>query len=119
MRAVVKGRGGNPARAVRWYFPAVEEYGTLLSGHGFAVHEIILVPRLTPLKVDMQGWLRTFCRFFSTNSRSPGEARILAEMVDLLKPSLCDSQGRWTIELVRLRFTVPNAARVNKHLGKR
>lgn len=105
MRAVVKGRGGNPARAVRWYFPTVEEYGTLLSGHGFAVHEIVLVPRLTPLKVDMQGWLRTFCRFFFDQFEEPERSEVLAEMVDLLKPSLCDSQGRWTIELVRLRFS--------------
>lgn len=105
IRAVVKARGGDPEHAVRWYFPTMEEYGALLSEHGFAVREMALVPRSTPLKADMQGWLGTFCRFFFDQFEEPDRSAVLAEVLELLKPSLCDTEGRWTVNHIRLRFS--------------
>jgi hypothetical protein len=29
---------------------------------------------------------------------------VKGEVADLLRPSLCDEQGRWTVDYVRLRF---------------
>ncbi|WP_244462591.1 class I SAM-dependent methyltransferase [Methyloceanibacter caenitepidi] len=105
LRAVVKARGGDPAQAVPWYFPTMEEFGALLSGHGFVVREMALVPRSTPLKGDMHGWLGTFCRFFFDRFEEPERSHVLEEALDLLRPSLCDTQGRWTVNHIRLRFS--------------
>ena len=105
LRAVLKARGGDPEQAVRWYFPTVEEYGALLSDHGFAVREMAVVPRSTPLKAEMKGWLRTFCRFFFDRFDEPERSDVLADVLELLKPSLCDTEGRWTVNHIRLRFS--------------
>jgi trans-aconitate methyltransferase len=105
LRAVVKVHGGDPAQAVRWYFPTMEEYGALLSSHGFSVREMALVPRSTPLKGDMQGWLGTFCRFFFDRFEEPERSNVMEEVLELLKPALCDTQGRWTVNHIRLRFS--------------
>jgi len=57
MRAVGALRNGNPEVVTPWFFPTVEEYGALLTEGGFTVKEIALVPRLTPLKAGIEGWL--------------------------------------------------------------
>ncbi len=105
LRAVEKARGGEPERAVSWYFPTTEEFETLLSEFGFAVHELAVVPRSTPIKADMEGWLRTFCRFFFVRFEEPERSDVLKEVVALLKPSLCDTQGLWAVNHIRLRFS--------------
>lgn len=105
LRAVTKARGGDPVEAVRWYFPTMEEFGALLSRHGFEVRELALVPRSTPLKADMEGWLRTFCRFFFDRFEEPERSDVVADVLELLRPSLCDCEGRWTVNHIRLRFS--------------
>ena len=110
MRALVKARGGDPARIAHWYFPTVEEYGDLLASGGFKVQEMTLVPRPTPLKAGMEGWLRTFCRFFFDQFEEPERTEALNEALALLGPSLCDTQGHWTVDHVRLRFSAERNA---------
>src|SRR5262249_11258481 len=39
-----------------WYYPTPNEYGSRLQKHGFAVDDIALVPRPTPLPTGMAGW---------------------------------------------------------------
>ena len=104
MRAVVKDRGGDCVRVSHWFFPTVEEYGALLAKHGFEVCEIALVPRPTTLKTGMEGWLATFGRFFFDQFDEPARAEAMNQTIELLRPSLCDAQGRWTADHVRLRF---------------
>ena len=85
------------------YYPTVDEYRGRLSSHGFVVGTIALIPRPTPLPTGMRGWLNTFER--STLDRLGAESEpVLAEIEELLRPSLCDSLGRWTADYVRLRF---------------
>jgi hypothetical protein len=110
MRAVGRARGGDPALVAPWFFPTVEEYSGLLGKNGFAVREIALVPRPTPLKTGMEGWLRTFGRSFFDQFPEPDRSAALTEAVELLRPSLCDSQGRWTADHVRLRFSAERQA---------
>ena len=110
MRAVGAKRGGDPAKVAPWFFPTVEEYGGLLEAHGFTVREIALVPRPTPLKTGMDGWLRTFGQSFFDQFPEPDRTAALNEALDLLRPSLCDSQGRWTADHVRLRFSAERKA---------
>jgi trans-aconitate methyltransferase len=85
------------------YYPTDDEYRARLSAHGFEVRAINLIPRPTPLPTGMRGWLGTFER--STLDRLGAESEAaLSEIEELLRPSLCDSQGRWTADYVRLRF---------------
>jgi SAM-dependent methyltransferase len=104
MRAVGARRNGNQEVVAPWFFPTVEEYGRLLTQGGFMVREIALVPRPTPLKTGMEGWLRTFGRSFFEQFPEPLRTEVLGEVIELLRPSLCDSKGVWTADHIRLRF---------------
>ena len=110
MRAVGKVRGGDPARVAPWYFPTVEDYTSLLAKNGFTVQDIALVPRPTPLKTGLEGWLRTFGRSFFDQFPEPDRTAALNEALELLRPSLCDSQDKWTADHVRLRFSAERHA---------
>jgi SAM-dependent methyltransferase len=110
MRAIGKARGGDAALVAPWFFPTAEEYGALLTAGGFSVKEIELVPRPTPLKTGIKGWLRTFGRSFFDQFLEPKRTKVLGEVVELLRPSLCDSRGAWTADHIRLRFIAERRA---------
>jgi len=93
-----------PASFIPWYFPTVEDYRVRLERAGFRAEYIALIPRPTPLPTGMRGWLETFAIPF-TNLLPEGEhAGFLDEVTERLRPALCDEQGRWTADYVRLRF---------------
>lgn len=110
MRCVGAARGGDPARVAPWFFPTVEEYGALLAKHGFTVREIALEPRPTPLKTGMEGWLRTFGRSFFDQFEEADRTAAVNEALALLRPSLCDGEGHWTADHIRLRFAAERNA---------
>jgi SAM-dependent methyltransferase len=110
MRAVGAARNGNPELVAPWFFPTAEEYGRLLTKGGFMVREIALVPRPTLLKTGMEGWLRTFGRSFFEQFEEPVRTEVLTEVIELLRPSLCDSKGVWTADHIRLRFFAERSA---------
>jgi len=62
------------------------------------------VPRPTPLATGMSGWLETFRG--TILDAVPRDRRQAAkdEVIELLRPSLCDERGQWTADYVRLRF---------------
>jgi trans-aconitate methyltransferase len=90
--------------AGRRYYATDTEYAERLAIHGFAVQQIGLFPRPTPLPHGIRGWLETFERH--TLARLPEELRepFKQEVEDLLKAELCDRKGQWTADYVRLRF---------------
>jgi len=94
-----------------WYYPTEDEYRARLEAHGFHVREIRLVPRPTPLPTGMLGWLRTFrvSQFAEMPSGLAGQ--IEHEIVELLRPSLCDTTGRWTADYVRLQVVADRGRR--------
>lgn len=104
MRAVGKTRGGDPARVAPWFFPSIDQYRRLLEAAGFRAISIVLVSRPTPLDIGMDGWLNTFGRSFFEHFAEPDRTEVLTEVMELLRPSLCDSDGRWTADHIRLRF---------------
>src|SRR5215469_15085051 len=87
-----------------WYFPTVDDYRPRLERKGFSVNYIELIPRPTPLPTNMAGWLDVFAASFF--ARLPIEQRVAArdEVIELLRLVLCDEQGRWTGDYIRLRF---------------
>jgi SAM-dependent methyltransferase len=110
MRAVSTRRNGDPSLLTPWFFPTAEEYRELLTKAGFTVREIALVPRPTPLKHGIEGWLRTFGRSFFDQFPEPERSEAVAETAELLRPSLCDSRGVWTADHVRLRVHAERGA---------
>lgn len=89
---------------IPWYFPTVDDYRSRLERHGFTVDYIELIPRPTPLPTNMAGWLEVFAA--SLFARLQQEQRTAArdEVIELLRLVLCDEQGRWTADYIRLRF---------------
>ena len=74
--------------------PSLASAGQALSGDG----------------TGMAGWLQTFG--VSALSVVPPEQRaeVTAEIIELLKPSLCDEYGNWTADYVRLQVVARTRA---------
>ncbi len=105
LRAVLKSRGIEDLEAINpWYFPAPAEYQAKLESAGFRLESIELFPRPTLIPTDMRGWLGTFAIPFFQALPQAERASALDEVLALLHPALCDAEGRWTIDFVRLRF---------------
>jgi len=98
-------RGIDGLAALPWYYPSPAEYRERLECGGFAVDYIELIPRPTPLPTGMAAWLETFGE--TLLRLVPADDRIAArdEVVETLRPFLCDTAGQWTADYVRLRFT--------------
>lgn len=108
--AVLGQRGIDGAARSPWYFPTPGEYSALLRVGGFTVHSAELIPRPTPLPTDVGGWLDTFADHFFAAIPQADRAGVKEEVIDLLRPVLCDSEGRWTADYVRLRFSASRSA---------
>jgi SAM-dependent methyltransferase len=104
IRAVNALRGGDPDKVAPWFFPSVAEYRRLLEQGGFAVKAIMLVPRPTPLEIGIRGWLETFGHSFFEQFEESERGEVFSEVIELLRPPLCDAEGVWTADHIRPRF---------------
>ncbi len=98
-RRGIDGEALNP-----WYFPTVEDYSARLARRGFAVRYIALIPRPTPLPTEINGWLETFAQSFMAPLADNDRAGFIDEVCETLRPDLCDSDGKWSADYVRIRF---------------
>jgi trans-aconitate methyltransferase len=94
----------NAAAVTPWYFPTVDDYTARLERAGFKAESVQLIPRPTPLPTGMRGWLETFANPFCAVLSSEERSGYLEEATNMLRPVLCDEQGRWTADYMRLRF---------------
>ena len=101
LRAVL-GRHGIPYNR-HWYYPTPAAYSARLEAHGFSVEFATLFPRPTPLPTGMTGWLHTFANAALAEVPHDQRAAVEDEIVELLRPSLCDEAGNWTADYVRLQ----------------
>jgi trans-aconitate methyltransferase len=92
------------AATIPWYFPTVYDYRARLERAGFKVEYIELIPRPTPLPTNMAGWIELFLQPFLNRLPADQRPRAVDEVVEMLRPVLCDEQGRWTGDYIRLRF---------------
>lgn len=92
------------ARLIPWYFPTPDEYRGRLEGAGFRVQSLALIPRPTPLPTGIDGWLATFAIPFTKSLPLEKRSAYLDEVRERLRPVLCDAQGNWTADYMRLRF---------------
>lgn len=88
-----------------WYFPSVKEYRGKLEAQGFVVNSIALIPRPTPLPGSLVAWLETFAQSFVAPLPSAERSIFLAEVEDQCRSTLCDAEGKWSVDYVRLRFS--------------
>jgi hypothetical protein len=95
----IDGKGLNP-----WYFPTVEDYSARLVRGGFAIRYIALIPRPTPLPTEINGWLETFAQSFMAPLDTRHRSAFIDEVRESLRPDLCDANGNWFADYVRLRF---------------
>ncbi|HVC46656.1 MAG TPA: methyltransferase domain-containing protein [Terracidiphilus sp.] len=105
LTAVLERHGaGNLEEGVNCY-PTPSGYTRRLAGHGLRVDRMVLIPRPTPLgEGGMDAWLRTFRRGVLEAAPAAQREAIVRETVELLKPALCDEEGNWVADYVRLRF---------------
>ena len=92
------------AATIPWYFPTVDDYRARLARAGFEVDYIELIPRPTPLPTNMAGWLELFAQPLLNRLPADQRPHAVEETVEMLRPVLCDEQGRWTGDYIRLRF---------------
>ncbi|MGB3722392.1 MAG: class I SAM-dependent methyltransferase [Pacificimonas sp.] len=99
LRAVLSRRGlKSPDVQV---YPTADAASRQLEAAGFDVETCGIIPRPTPLASGMAAWFQTFRHGFLPEDHRDD---IVAEAVDLLRPSLCDGEGKWVADYVRLRF---------------
>jgi trans-aconitate methyltransferase len=106
LTACLEKRGVRNAAAVSpWFYPTVDDYTRRLERAGFQVESAELIPRPTPLPTGMRAWLETFANpYCAVLPRPEDRGPFLDEVTVLLKPALCDEQGNWTADYIRLRF---------------
>jgi trans-aconitate methyltransferase len=104
LQAVLAGYGIDAEEAAASFFPSPDHYARLLETAGFKVQFIGLIPRPTPLPTGMERWLDTFRNGVLDRLSPADRRRAMTEVVDLLRPVLCDAAGNWTADYVRLRF---------------
>jgi SAM-dependent methyltransferase len=104
MRAVGGLMGGDPSLASPCFFPTCEHYAKLLEKAGLSVMSINSFYRPTPLPTEIRGWLETMREPFFEQFGSENELAY-SRVIDALRPSLCDDEGKWIADYVRLRFS--------------
>ena len=103
-------RGIDAAPLNPWYFASDAEYQSKLEAQGFVVNSIALIPRPTPLPGNITGWLETFAQSFTAALPESERADLLQEVADICRPKLCDPEGNWVADYVRLRFSAVKPA---------
>lgn len=86
------------------YYPSAQEYTTLLQDAGLRLSRMELVPRPTRLPNGMDAWLRTFRNGVLQTLPEAEREAVISRAVAVLRPVLCDSDGVWWADYVRLRF---------------
>ncbi len=95
---------GLPPVPPPWDFPSVARQRARLAAAGFAVEEIALVPRPTPLPAGIGGWLATFAGPWTDDLEDEAAAALRADAARRLAPWLHDPAAGWTADYVGLRF---------------
>ncbi len=109
LQAVLAKYGIDAEAVAASFYPSPGQYRRLLEAQGFTVRSIELIPRPTPLPAGMESWLNTFRKGVLDLLGAEDRARAMMEIVALLRPALCDADGNWSADYVRLRFAAVRA----------
>jgi trans-aconitate methyltransferase len=86
-----------------WFFPTPEQYRDLLEKQGFTVESVTLTPRPTLLPGDVRAWLTTLAQPFLAGVAEQERPAFLASLMESLRPAMCDTEGKWWADYVRIR----------------
>ncbi|MFT6772424.1 MAG: trans-aconitate methyltransferase [Paracoccaceae bacterium] len=87
-----------------WSFPTPAEQSARLVAAGFAVDQIALIPRPTPVAAGMDAWLETLAAAALRRAPEDVRAAVRARAAALVAPAMQDDAGAWNADYVRLRF---------------
>ncbi len=106
LRGILKARGYVVPDHEDQVYMTEAQARAALEAAGFAVRSCDIIPRQTPLASGMAAWLTTFRTGFLDALKVTDSDRqaVIDETVDLLRPILCDADGNWMADYVRLRF---------------
>jgi len=104
LRKALAARGVDYDTLDPWYFPSLSEYRNRLESQGFGVDHIELFDRPTPIPGDLAEWLGNFGNTFLDGVSEGERLAVVDEVTEAVRPKLCDDEGRWSIDYVRLRF---------------
>lgn len=102
IEAALAEHGIEPPRT--WYFPAPGEWCSRLERHGFVVERLHRFARPTPVPNGLEGWLRTFGHDCFEQVPAAEREAVIADVIERTRPVLCDTEGHWTLDYIRLRF---------------
>jgi SAM-dependent methyltransferase len=111
LRGVLKARGYPvPDRDDQVYMTETEARRALQAA-GFRVASCAIIPRQTPLASGMAAWLTTFRSGLldALGVTDADREAVITDTVELLRPILCDADGNWMADYVRLRFAATKA----------
>jgi trans-aconitate methyltransferase len=97
-------RGIDGAARNPWYFPSAEDYSARLQRHGFRIDFLSLFDRPTELPSELTDWLETFAEPYTSAFPAADRSNFCREVQEALRPQLCQPDGRWEADYVRLRF---------------
>lgn len=86
-----------------WFFPSQSEYHRLLAGKGFIVDSIAQIPRPTPLKHGLRGWLSVFVRQVIDSLPPDAVEPFFSRCETHARPHLWNAEQGWFADYVRLR----------------
>ena len=87
-----------------WYFPSVTEYAQVLYKAGFEINYLELIPRPTPLKTGIRGWLKVFANGITNHLNSEEQEFFINQVEKRLKPIIFSEDNGWIADYVRIRF---------------
>ena len=94
----------NAEEAAASFYPSPAIYCRLLKAAGFTIRSVDLIPRPTPLPNGMEAWLNTFRNGVLDRLNPHDRDAVVSNTISLLKPILCDADGNWIADYIRLRF---------------
>ena len=104
LTAVLAHRGIDAAAYNPWFFPNEATMESLLRHAGFHIDQLALFKRPTVLPGTLVAWLDTFAESFLGVLSKTDANQVKTEIAHKVKSQLCDSQERWVVDYVRLRF---------------
>lgn len=85
-----------------WYNLDETDYKAMLESHGLKVEFIHLIPIMEPLRNGIRAWLEIFAHQFLIAVPHEMHSHIFDEAEKLMRPLLCNEEGMWHADYVRL-----------------
>lgn len=104
LHEALRRRNVDPMSVDPWYYPSAEDFSKLLVNSSFTVSSIEIIERPTQLPGELLNWLQIFAQPFINAVEQQHRQSFLAEVCQRSEKALRDSDGRWTVDYVRLRF---------------